>query len=68
MAHYFFQAEYSGGLVTDDIGEEFPTLDKAEAHAAVVARELGRNRPRTVVVSVLSQNGKLLARCGAARS
>jgi hypothetical protein len=37
-----------------DIGEDFPTLREAEAHAAIVANELGRNNPQPVTVFVLS--------------
>jgi hypothetical protein len=55
MARYFFQAEWRGALVTDDFGEEFRTLDEAEAHAAVVAHELGRNCPYGIPVFVLSE-------------
>jgi hypothetical protein len=66
MARYFFQAEWRGALVTDDFGEEFRTLDEAEAHAAVIAHELGRNCPSGIPVFVLSEDGKVLARCGAA--
>ena len=60
MARYFFQAQYRGAIA-DDIGEEFPTLHQAEAHAAVVAKELGRNSSQTVIVFVLGGDGKLLA-------
>ena len=60
MPHYFFQAQYRGSTLTDDIGEEFPTLQEAEAHAAVVAKELGRNSSEAIV-SVLGEDGKLLA-------
>jgi hypothetical protein len=68
MAHYFFQAQYRGAMLTDDIGEEFATLREAEAHATVVANELGRNsaQDHAVTVVVLSGNGELLARSGAA--
>jgi hypothetical protein len=66
MSHYFFQAQYRGSTLTDDIGEEFPTLQEAEAHAAVVAKELGRNSSEAIV-SVLDQDGKLLA-CNAGLS
>ena len=62
MARYFFQAQYHGALLTDDIGEEFPTLHAAEAHARIVANELGRNGYQVVSVFVLSEEGKLLAR------
>ena len=54
MARYLFQADYRGVRATDDIGEEFPTLQEAEAHAAIVANELGRNTAEAVAVSVLS--------------
>jgi hypothetical protein len=67
MAHYFFQAQYHGAMLTDDIGEEFPTLHQAEAHATVVANELGRNsaQDQAVTVFVLGENGELLARSAA---
>ena len=41
MAHYFFQAQYRGATLTDDIGEEFATLHEAEAHATVSPRNSG---------------------------
>ena len=64
MARYLFQAHYHGAMLTDDIGEEFGTLREAEAHATVVANELGRNgaQGQAVTVLVLSENGDLLAR------
>jgi len=43
MARYFFQAQYHGATLTDDLGENFGTLQEAEAHARGVANELGRN-------------------------
>jgi hypothetical protein len=61
MGHYFFQAEYHGVTAADEIGEEFSTLQEAEAHAAVVANELGRNDTQTVVVYVLDEGGVLMA-------
>jgi hypothetical protein len=61
MARYFFQAHYRGATLTDEIGEEFATLQEAEVHAGVVAKELGRNGPEASV-SVLGEDGKLLAR------
>jgi len=57
MAHYYFQANYRGVTIVDEIGEDFPTLQQAKAHAAVVAKELGRNDPWPVTVFVLSQEG-----------
>jgi uncharacterized protein DUF6894 len=67
MTHYLFQAQYRGVTLTDDIGEDFSTLREAEAYATVVANELGRNdaRDRAVTVSVLSEDGELLARSAA---
>jgi uncharacterized protein DUF6894 len=56
MSRYFFQAHYHGATVVDDIGEEFATAQKAEAHAAVVANELGRNDPQPVTVFVLTES------------
>lgn len=61
MARYFFRADYRGISVNDDVGEEFSTLQDAEAHATIVANELSRNRTQSAVVSVLSENGRLLA-------
>jgi hypothetical protein len=60
MPHYFFQADYHGVTVVDDIGEEFSTLQVAEAHAAIVANELGRN-DSGAVVRILDDQGILIA-------
>jgi Domain of unknown function (DUF6894) len=57
MARYFFQANYRGVTVLDEIGEDFPTVQEAEAHAVAVAKELGHNNPQPVTVLVLSQEG-----------
>jgi hypothetical protein len=57
MARYFFQTQHRGAMAADDIGEEFPTLHEAEAHAAVVAKELGRNSFQIVIVFVLGEDG-----------
>jgi hypothetical protein len=67
MARYFFQAQYRGAMLTEDIGEEFPTLHEAEAHATIVAKELSRNsaRDRVATVFVLGENRELLARSAA---
>jgi hypothetical protein len=61
MAHYYFQANYRGVTMVDEIGEDFPTLQQAKAHATIVAKELGRNDPQPVTVFVLSQDGIQLA-------
>jgi hypothetical protein len=66
MIRYFFQADYRGVTVTDEIGEEFSTLQEAESHAAVVAKELGRNDSHAVRVFVLSEDGALRATVAAA--
>jgi Domain of unknown function (DUF6894) len=60
MTRFFFQANYLGAMVVDDIGEMFPTLRDAEAHAAIVARELSRNGSYPITVFVLSENGTVL--------
>ena len=60
MPRYLFEADYRGVTATDDIGEEFSTLQEAEAHAAIVANELGRNTSEAVTVSVLSADGTLV--------
>jgi hypothetical protein len=61
MALYFFRAHYRGAVVDDDIGEEFSTVQQAEAHAAIVAGELGRNQPQPVTVFVLGEDRTLIA-------
>jgi uncharacterized protein DUF6894 len=68
MTRYLFQTQYRGATLTDNIGEEFVTLREAEAHATVVAKELGRNRAddQAITVLVLSEDGELLARSNAA--
>jgi hypothetical protein len=51
MTRYFFRAQFKDHSITENVGEEFSSLEEAEAHAAVVASELGRNsRPVTVTV------------------
>jgi hypothetical protein len=60
MTRFLFQANYLGLTLTDDIGELFSTLREAEAHAAIVARELSRNSPHRVTVFVLTQDGTVL--------
>jgi hypothetical protein len=61
MARYYFQANYRGVTVVDEIGEDFPTLQQAKAHATVVAQELSRNDPWPVTIFVLNQEGMQLA-------
>jgi hypothetical protein len=53
MPRYFFLAHYHDTMVVDDLGEEFSTLREAQAHAAMVARELSRNDSPEVAVTVL---------------
>jgi hypothetical protein len=55
MARYFFRANYRGTSVSDDVGEEFSTLQDAEAHAAIVANKPVRNSAQAVTVSVFSE-------------
>jgi uncharacterized protein DUF6894 len=66
MTRFFFQANIRGVTVAEDIGEMFPTLRDAEAHAAIVASELSHNSPSPVTVSVLSEGGAVLASTAAA--
>jgi hypothetical protein len=61
MERYFFRANYRGITVNDDIGEEFSMLHDAEVYATVVANELARNRTQVVTISVLAEDGTLLA-------
>lgn len=65
MARYFFRANYRDISVNDDVGEEFSTLQDAEAHAAIVANELGHHSSRAVTVSVVNEDGILLAKAAA---
>jgi hypothetical protein len=62
MPRYLFQADYRGVTATDDVGEEFSTLQEAEAHAAIVANELSRNNADAVTVSVLNEDGSLVTK------
>jgi uncharacterized protein DUF6894 len=62
MGKYLFQAHYRGVTVTDDEGEEFSSLQQAEAHAATIARELARNSDTGVTVCVLDPDRALLAK------
>jgi hypothetical protein len=61
MRRYYFRAEYKGIMVTDDEGEELPSLHAAKAHAAKVAAELSGNTSVRVKVLVLSEEGAVLA-------
>jgi hypothetical protein len=61
MERYFFRASYRGITVNDDIGEEFLMLHDAKVYATAVANELARNRTQGVTVSVLNEDGILLA-------
>jgi uncharacterized protein DUF6894 len=65
MPRYFFQADYRGISANDDVGEEFSTLQDAEAHATVAANDLARNSAHAVAISVLSEDGILLAKATA---
>jgi hypothetical protein len=47
------------------LGEAFATLHEAEAQAAVVADELGRNSSQIATVFGLSEDGELPARSAA---
>ena len=60
MGRYYFKAEYNGSMVTDDEGEELPSLHAAKAHAAKVAAELVRNNSVRVKVFILSEEGAVL--------
>ena len=51
--YYYYRADYNGTTVTDDLGEEFPSLQEAKAHGARVAAELSRNSSVAVTVFVL---------------
>jgi uncharacterized protein DUF6894 len=65
MARYFFRTNYRGASVNDDVGEELSMLQDAEAHATIVAKELARNSSQAVTVSILSEEGILLAKAAA---
>jgi hypothetical protein len=61
MTRYYFRVDYDGSAYQDDIGEMFPGLDEAIAHAAVVARELRQNNTKRIAVSVVDETGTILA-------
>ena len=62
MAQYYFIVDYDGSTIRDDDGEIFRSLQEAEAHSAVVARELAHNNGKTVVVRVTDDEGMVLAK------
>jgi uncharacterized protein DUF6894 len=68
MARYCFKARYGGAEYVDDLGEEFATQQEAEAYAAVVANELGRNNPQAITIDLLSEEGILLTSLSPAKS
>ena len=53
MGRYYFRAEYNGSVVTDDEGEELPSLHAAKAHAAKAAVE--RSKPDIATAARLLQ-------------
>jgi hypothetical protein len=61
MPRYFFHVTSSNGdILADEEGEEFDLVEAARGHAAAVARELLRNRPRALVgyyMSVVDERG-----------
>jgi len=57
---FYFCAEYDGIVRWDEQGQSFPTLQKAEEHAHVVADELSRNTAKRVSVSVVDERGAVL--------
>jgi hypothetical protein len=61
MPRYFFHVSGSNGdILADEEGEEFDLVEAARGHAAAVARELSRNRPRALVgyhISVVDERG-----------
>jgi uncharacterized protein DUF6894 len=61
MTRYYFRVDYDDTSYQDDIGEMFPGLNEAIAHAGVVARELRRNNPVRIAVSVVDETGATLA-------
>lgn len=65
MARYLFQTQYRGVTITDDIGEEFSTVQEAEAYADIIAKELARNSGREVTVRVIGADGALLGQAAA---
>ena len=50
----------NGDILADEEGEKFDLVEAARGHAAAVARELSRNRPRALVgyhISVVDERG-----------
>jgi hypothetical protein len=62
MPRFFFKADYGNGCTCmDETGEEFDTLEQAQAHASIVSDELGRNMPWRVTVQVVDRQGGMLS-------
>jgi hypothetical protein len=62
MPTYFFDVQTDDQLHPDREGSDYPDLDAAEAEAAKVAGELGRDdllngRPRRIVVEIRNEHG-----------
>jgi hypothetical protein len=59
MAHYYFDLQDDEGLVPDDIGLEFDTLEKAKTEAARALTEMARDQvggPKRLVLVVKVRN------------
>jgi hypothetical protein len=49
MPRYFFHLEDPTGIIRDDGGEEFASLEEARTFALGIALELGRNRLQNAI-------------------
>ena len=62
MRRFFFPVDYDGVTHKDETGRVFLTLREAQAYAAVVARELGRNKLNSIMVYLVGEDGTQLGR------
>jgi len=61
MLRFFLEADYGGTQCRDDEAVEFASIKQAEAHASLVAEELGRNNSKAVSIFLTDENGERLA-------
>ncbi len=59
MSRFHLKVDY-GGFIHHDICDEFADLKDAEAHAEIIASELGQNNPKKVIVYVVDEEGAVV--------
>jgi hypothetical protein len=68
MPQFFFPIDYDGSNYADDTGEMLGSSQEAEVYAGKIANELGRNGLKTVVVSVVDEQGAVLSEVSSNRT